>query len=74
MPIVLDLNIMVEKMLSVLRKPIPLVNPHDRIGDHYLHCDPDKVIAIIETHSPQKQIQADHHQPLQAVLLLKHRF
>lgn len=36
------------------RKPIAIVNPHDRIGDKYLHCDPDKIIAIIETHSPDR--------------------
>lgn len=31
------------------RQPIPLVTPRDRIGDAYLHCDPDKIIAIVET-------------------------
>ncbi len=36
------------------RKPIPLVHPQDRIGDHYLHCDLDKVIAIIETDCPDR--------------------
>jgi len=36
------------------RLPIPLVHPHDRIGDPYLHCDPDKVIAVVETHSPDR--------------------
>ena len=36
------------------RKPIPIVHPHDRIGDSYLHCDPDKIIAIIETHSADR--------------------
>jgi succinyl-CoA:acetate CoA-transferase len=36
------------------RQPIPMVHPHDRIGDPYLHCDPDKVIAIIETYSPDR--------------------
>ncbi len=36
------------------RLPIPLVHPHDRIGEPYLHCDPDKVIAIVETHSPDR--------------------
>ena len=32
------------------RQPIPLIAPGDRIGDHYLHCDPAKVIAVVETH------------------------
>ncbi len=31
------------------RQPIPLVAPGDRIGDSYLHCDPAKVIAVVET-------------------------
>ena len=34
------------------RKPIPLVRPHDRIGQPYLRCDPDKIIAIVETDGP----------------------
>jgi succinyl-CoA:acetate CoA-transferase len=36
------------------RQPIPLVQPHDRIGDQYLHCDPDKIIAIVETNAPDR--------------------
>ena len=36
------------------RQPIPLVHPQDRIGDPYLHCDPEKIIAIVETHSPDR--------------------
>ena len=36
------------------RQPIPLVSPQDRIGDPYLHCDLRKVIAIVETHSPDR--------------------
>ncbi|ACD90100.1 succinate CoA transferase [Chlorobium limicola DSM 245] len=36
------------------RQPIPLLRPHDRIGDPYLHCDPDKIIAVVETHSPDR--------------------
>lgn len=36
------------------RKPIPLVRPEDRIGEPYLHCDPSKVIAIVETCSPDR--------------------
>jgi succinyl-CoA:acetate CoA-transferase len=31
------------------RQPIPLVAPGDRIGDCHLHCDPAKVIAVVET-------------------------
>ena len=36
------------------RKPIPLLKPHDRIGEPYLRCDPNKVIAVVETHSPDR--------------------
>ena len=43
--------------LPPLRRPIPLVSPGDRIGDHYLRCDPGKVIAVVETH------QADRNTP-----------
>jgi hypothetical protein len=34
------------------RKPIPLVHPEDRIGEPYLHCDPDKVVAVVLTNGP----------------------
>jgi len=36
------------------RKPIPLVTPGERIGEPYLRCDPAKVIAVVETHSPDR--------------------
>ncbi len=36
------------------RKPIPLVNPDDRIGDPWLRLDPDKVIAVVETNDPDR--------------------
>ncbi|MDT3672474.1 MAG: acetyl-CoA hydrolase/transferase family protein [Aromatoleum sp.] len=36
------------------RQPIPLVRPSDRIGEPYLHCAADKIIAIVETHSPDR--------------------
>ena len=35
--------------LPPLRRPIPLVNPGDRIGDAYLLCDLSKVVAVVET-------------------------
>lgn len=38
------------------RVPIPLVRPDDRIGELYLHCDPDKVIAVVETHAPDRNL------------------
>jgi succinyl-CoA:acetate CoA-transferase len=36
------------------RLPIPIVRPGDRIGDAYFRCDPDKVIAVVETYSPDR--------------------
>jgi succinyl-CoA:acetate CoA-transferase len=36
------------------RLPIPLVKPDDLIGDAYFQCDPDKIIAIVETNSPDR--------------------
>lgn len=36
------------------RQPIPLVRADDRIGEPYLRCDPDKIIAIVETHAPDR--------------------
>ena len=36
------------------RVPIPIVRPDDRIGDRYYRCDPDKIVAIVETHAPDR--------------------
>jgi succinyl-CoA:acetate CoA-transferase len=36
------------------RQPIPLLRCDDRIGEPYLRCDPHKVIAVVETHSPDR--------------------
>lgn len=36
------------------RKPVPILRPQDRIGEPYLHCDLDKIIAIVETRSPDR--------------------
>ena len=46
------------------RKPIPLVNANDRIGQPTLKVDPSKVVAVVRTHgpdrnSPFKPIDAD---------------
>ncbi len=40
--------------LPPLRRPIPLLHPGDRIGDHYLQCDLNKVIAVVETQQPDR--------------------
>ena len=36
------------------RKPIQIVEPGDRIGTPYFRCPPEKIIAIVETHSPDR--------------------
>ncbi|MGK7222151.1 acetyl-CoA hydrolase/transferase family protein [Kocuria flava] len=36
------------------RRPIPLVDPEDRIGEPYLRVDPEKVIAVVETDGPDR--------------------
>ncbi|HEY3452803.1 MAG TPA: acetyl-CoA hydrolase/transferase family protein [Myxococcales bacterium] len=36
------------------RVPIPLTQPSDRIGSHYIQCPADKIIGIVETNSPDR--------------------
>src|SRR3954465_16009033 len=36
------------------RRPIALVRPGDRIGEPYLRCPPEKVIAVVETDAPDR--------------------
>ena len=36
------------------RVPIPLVRPSDRIGQTAFRCDPDKIVAIVETDAPDR--------------------
>lgn len=36
------------------RRPVPILRPDDRIGETCLRCDPDKIIAIIETDHPDR--------------------
>lgn len=36
------------------RRPIPVLHPSSRIGERYLHVDPDKVVAVVETHLPDR--------------------
>lgn len=38
------------------RKPIPLVRPDDRIGEPCFRCDCDKVIAVVETDAPDRNL------------------
>jgi len=34
------------------RTPIQILTPSDRIGTPYLHCPPEKIIAVVPTHEP----------------------
>jgi succinyl-CoA:acetate CoA-transferase len=36
------------------RKPIPLINPGDRIGSPYFACPPEKILAIVDTSAPDR--------------------
>ena len=36
------------------RKPLQITHPADRIGVPYLSCPPEKIIAIVPTHSPDR--------------------
>lgn len=38
------------------RVPIPLVRPDDRIGEPWFRCDPDKIVAIVETDAPDRNL------------------
>jgi len=38
------------------RVPIPLIKPDDRIGSPYLQCDPAKVVAVVETETPDRNL------------------
>ena len=38
------------------RVPIPLVRPDQRIGQPTLRCDPDKVVAVVETALPDRNL------------------
>ncbi len=36
------------------RRPIPIIRPDDRIGEPYLRCPLDKIVAIVETDLPDR--------------------
>ncbi len=36
------------------RKPLAIVEPADRIGVPFLRCDPEKIVAVVPTHSPDR--------------------
>lgn len=38
------------------RVPIPLVRPDDRIGQPTLQCDPARIVAIVETDAPDRNL------------------
>lgn len=41
------------------RVPIPLTRPDQRIGEPYFRCDPSKVVAVVETDSPDRNLPFD---------------
>ena len=41
------------------RVPIPLVRPDQRIGEAYFRCDPSKIVAVVETDSPDRNLPFD---------------
>jgi succinyl-CoA:acetate CoA-transferase len=60
--------------LPPYRIPIPLLQPGDRIGEPYLRCDPDKVIAVVHTDLPDRSNQfAPHRRDLAAHRRPHHR-
>ena len=42
--------------LPPARVPIPLVRLDDRIGEPYFRCDPNKIVAIVETDAPDRNL------------------
>ena len=38
------------------RKPIPLVKPDDRIGQQHFRVDPSKVVAVVQTSTPDRNL------------------
>jgi succinyl-CoA:acetate CoA-transferase len=38
------------------RVPIPLTRPDDRVGESCFRCDPDKIVAIVETHAADRNL------------------
>ena len=40
--------------LPPYRKPIQILQSSDRIGVPYLHCPPEKIVAVVETNSPDR--------------------
>jgi succinyl-CoA:acetate CoA-transferase len=38
------------------RRPIPLTRPDDRIGETAFRCDPEKIVAIVETDAPDRNV------------------
>jgi succinyl-CoA:acetate CoA-transferase len=40
--------------LPPFRKPLQILHSSDRIGTPYLHCPPEKIVAVVETDSPDR--------------------
>lgn len=50
------------------RMPIPLVHADDRIGQETLRCDPDKIVAIVETDAPDRNTPFAHPDEVAAAI------
>ena len=37
-------------------RPIPLIRAGDRIGSPHFRCDPDKIVAVVETDAPDRNL------------------
>jgi succinyl-CoA:acetate CoA-transferase len=46
-----------KSLLPPYRQPIPLTDPTARIGEPYLHVDPQKVVAVVETNHPDRNTE-----------------
>jgi len=46
-----------DSALPPFRKPIPIAHAGDRIGQPYLQVDLDRVVAVVETHEPDRDTQ-----------------
>lgn len=47
-------DIWCDSALPPHRKPIPLLRADDRIGSTTFHCDPAKIVAVVETDTPDR--------------------
>ncbi|MCW2527989.1 MAG: acetyl-CoA hydrolase [Pseudonocardiales bacterium] len=39
------------------RRPVQILRPEDRIGQPYFRCPPEKIVAVVETHRPDRNTE-----------------